>query len=115
MATVANATKKLERAGFEARRYDGDRAFYFYKSAHGRTEVVSFYEQNGEAICINVRDSRDRDDLITDYFAGSYVRNIAQAIRLAQSSLDRAEQNERDLAEARERAYREQLIRSARI
>lgn len=45
--------------------------------------VVSFIDQNGSAICINVRRETDHTDLQSDYFAGSWATNITQAIRWA--------------------------------
>lgn len=74
---VANAIKKLNRAGFEVVQ-NGNR---YNAKANG--QVIRFIDQSDRVICINVRSENDHDDVMTDYSAGVYCDNIAQAIRLA--------------------------------
>ena len=74
---VANAIKKLNKAGFEVVQ-NGNR---YNAKANG--QVIRFIDQSDRVICINVRSENDHDDVMTDYSAGVYCDNIAQAIRLA--------------------------------
>jgi len=79
--TLANAIKKLTKAGFEIS--EGyNRGF---KATFGR-QVVEFFLNGGredEITCIRVRYENDNDDSITDYCAGVFADNISQAIRIA--------------------------------
>lgn len=72
-----NAIKKLAKAGFEIKQTGNH-----YLAQTGRN-IISFFEQSGDIICINVRSSNDQDDAQSDYSAGVFCDNLAQAIRLA--------------------------------
>jgi hypothetical protein len=72
-----NAIKKLAKAGFEVKQ-TGNRYF-----AQAGRNIISFFEQSGSVICINVRSSNDQDDAQSDYSAGVFCDNLTQAIRLA--------------------------------
>ena len=56
----------------------------FYEVRVGR-EIIRVNGNGGrDAVAtINVRRVNDNDDIMTDYFAGSYYDNISQAIRSA--------------------------------
>jgi hypothetical protein len=86
--------KKLERNGFTVRPEACER----HSVVDGRTLPPSFYyaEKPGAAdvieVCrngegddvssIKVRNRKDEDDLMTDYFGGMFCDSVAQAIRL---------------------------------
>jgi len=77
---VTNAIKKLEKAGFEVIK---DAARY---SARRKNDIIEFIQNGGgsdQAICIRIMSANDRDDMMTDYSAGTYCDNLSQAIRLA--------------------------------
>jgi hypothetical protein len=75
---VTNAIKKLTKAGFVVAQI-GNR----YSAQSGRN-IISFYEQGGRTICINMRTENDHDDVMSDYSAGVFCDNLSQAIRIAQ-------------------------------
>jgi hypothetical protein len=74
---TTNAIKKLVKAGFDIKQ-TGNR----YMAQAGRN-IISFFEQSGNIICINVRSSDDQNDAQSDYSAGVFCDNLSQAIRLA--------------------------------
>jgi hypothetical protein len=74
---ATNAIKKLVKAGFDIKQ-TGNR----YMAQAGRN-IISFFEQSGNIICINVRSSDDQNDAQSDYSAGVFCDNLSQAIRLA--------------------------------
>jgi hypothetical protein len=79
--TTTNAAKKLTKAGFTVSEIKGS-----FQASHPATAYIIEYIRNGGSdniICINVRRANDKDDSMTDYFAGTWVDNITQAIRLA--------------------------------
>jgi hypothetical protein len=80
--TIANATKKLEKAGFKISQVRN-----IFQATHESTKYLIEFFQNGggsESIaCINVRHASDHHDGQSDYFAGIWANNITQAIRLA--------------------------------
>jgi hypothetical protein len=76
MQTV-NAIKKLTKAGFQVTQ-TGNRY-----AAKANSNIVSFVDQQGSVICINVRGQNDHDDSMSDYSAGVWCDNITQAITLA--------------------------------
>lgn len=76
---VANAVKKLEKAGFEVKEECGH-----FVAKLGK-ELVEFY-RNGtseDVTCIRVRNENNHDDSMTDYCAGVFVDNISHGIRIA--------------------------------
>ena len=78
MATISNAITQLQKAGARVSR-DGHKIIGQMKAA--RIEVT---EQGIEAISFYVIKNGAQDDLLTDYFAGSWRKNIKQAIKLAE-------------------------------
>lgn len=76
MTTVVHALKVLSQYG-DIRSHGSK-----YWVEHAGHEV-SFHAQGAHAICIRVRPVSDHDDPASDYSAGVYVKNIAQAVRLA--------------------------------
>lgn len=78
--TIQNAINKIEKSGYRVKR---NGRVYFSKVGN---QVIIFHEQNGNAICIQVRHQMDQDDVHTDYFAGQFVQNISQALRLAEET-----------------------------
>ena len=43
-------------------------------------------DESTNITCIKVRDNKDEDDYMTDYFAGVWCDNLTQAIRIATAS-----------------------------
>ena len=80
--TIANATKKLQKAGFKVSRVRN-----IFQAAHESTKnVIEYFKNGGESesiACIKVRHISDSDDSHSDYSAGVWADNITQAIRLA--------------------------------
>ena len=76
---LINAIKKLNKSGFEVFN-NGNR----YKAKKvGLKYVVEFISQEELIMCIRARRENDRDDSQSDYSAGMWCNNLAQAIRLA--------------------------------
>jgi hypothetical protein len=76
--TIQNAIKKVTKAFNVEPVKNGQ----FYSFTVGQN-VIEF-AQNGrsnEITCISTRRSSDKDDLMTDYFAGTFHDNITQAIK----------------------------------
>lgn len=76
MQTI-NAITKLTKAGFQVTN-SGNR---YHATANN--QVISFFDQQGSVICINVRSQNDHDDAMSDYSAGVFCDNLKQAITLA--------------------------------
>lgn len=79
--TIANATKKLNKAGFTVNTVGN-----ILQAVHASTQYVIEFFQNGREdsiCCINVRHVSDHHDSQSDYCAGSFADNITQAIRRA--------------------------------
>lgn len=74
---VTNALNKLTKAGFVVTQSGN-----CYSAQAGRN-IISFYEQGGRTICINLRTEDDHDDVMSDYSAGVFCDNLSQAIRIA--------------------------------
>jgi hypothetical protein len=79
MATTVNVIRKLERAGATVTKAAGNT--YTAQMRAARIEVI---DQNGEAINFYVIRHGAQDNLVEDYFAGSFRQNVKQAIELAQ-------------------------------
>ena len=79
--TLTNATKKLNKAGYEVSKVGS----VYQAEKKGGRDVVTFFLNGGDGnvTCIKVRAVGDRDDSMTDYSAGVYVDNITQAIKIA--------------------------------
>jgi hypothetical protein len=80
--TIKNAIKKLERNGFKVSNKE-DR--FFFAEKENSSDVIEFFKNGGtqNVICINVRSRDDHHDSMSDYSAGVFVRNISQAIAIA--------------------------------
>ena len=76
---LTNAIKKLNKSGFKVIN-SGSR--YKAKKA-GLKYVIEFNTQDELIMCIRARREDDRDDSQSDYSAGMWCNNLAQAIRLA--------------------------------
>ena len=77
--TIANATKKLIKAGFIVLDVSGS-----FTAVHTESNRVIEFHRNGgsdNATCIRSRRISDKDDAMSDYFAGSWHDNITQAMR----------------------------------
>lgn len=68
--------RALEKAGVGPVASNGRQ---FYARFGGR--VISWYDQDGEAIAVSVRSENDRDDPQSDYFAGSFTPTLKTALR----------------------------------
>lgn len=78
---LENAIKKLNKVG----KVEVVGSLYFAKT---NGNIIEFMrngreEDNCHITCIRVRNERDKDDTMTDYFAGVWCDNLTQAIRLA--------------------------------
>lgn len=75
--TLTNAIKKAEKVTGQKAQVNGQHRYFEYKGF-----VLSF-AQNGrydEATCFYTRRKGQHDDLMTDYFAGTFHNNLTQAI-----------------------------------
>jgi hypothetical protein len=79
--TLANAIKKIEKAGFTVEKINNT----FRASKSHTPRVIEFFKNGSseEIYCINVRSLTDEHDSMTDYFAGIWARNLTQALNLA--------------------------------
>lgn len=79
--TIANATKKLEKAGFKVE----NTGYGFHASKPATSKVIEF-RKNGdsdEITCVKVRRVNDHSDAMSDYSAGSYFDTITRAIKFS--------------------------------
>ena len=78
---VQNAVNKLTKLGMTVTENQG----HFTATKTDMSDVIEFSRNGGSdnITCIRVRRSNEQDDFQTDYFAGVYADNMAQAIRLA--------------------------------
>lgn len=95
MATTAHAIKALTKAGALIT-VDGNRVRGLISN-----HAVEFYDQEGRVICLRTRRITDHDDSLSDYSAGSWMRNITHAIATAQKF---SEQDKAEVASGRLRA-----------
>ena len=75
MASTQYAVAQMKKAGAEVTTED-NRHFIGQFEDHS----IEVTDQNGEAILIYVIGNGCEDDLMTDYFAGSFASNIKRAI-----------------------------------
>ena len=77
--TIANAIKKLNKAGFAVTENCG------FRAAKSGAKLIEFYRngREGDVTCIRVRRAGDQDDSMTDYCAGVFVDTITAAIKRA--------------------------------
>jgi hypothetical protein len=78
--TITNAYKKLIKAGFTVLNVSGS-----FTAAHAASNRVIEFHRNGgsdNVTCIRSRRISDKDDAMSDYFAGSWHDNLTQAIKL---------------------------------
>lgn len=80
--TVANAVKKLTKAGFEV---TSSKIGYAARKGNQVVEFSQVSTDSDTIFGIKVRSARDNDSAICDYSAGVWCGNISQAIRLANS------------------------------
>lgn len=75
---LTNAIKKLGKYT-EVRKLE-----YSYQAIQGN-QAIEFFENgtSGEITCIRVRSIHDKDDIMSDYCAGSFCDNLTQAIKIA--------------------------------
>ena len=77
---LKNAIKKLNKNGFQVTKKTHNN--YVAEKMSAR-HVVDFTVQDDEVIIIRVRIKEDKDDCVSDYFAGTFTDNIKRAIKLA--------------------------------
>jgi hypothetical protein len=85
---VSNALKRLEKAAGNITIHKRDDGTPWLVTAKFGRRIVEFlangrWSPDASITCIRVRRENDHDDSMTDYFAGSWMRNLTQAIRLA--------------------------------
>ena len=77
---TSNAIKTLEKAGLKVvTPYHG---FYSAISPSGKN-VIEFLDQDGAMLCVKVRCVKGVDNVHSDYAAGSWCKNLKQAMLLA--------------------------------
>jgi hypothetical protein len=78
--TTQAAIKKLEKNGFTV---TSSRSHFLASHPDARS-VIEFFRNGGsdEVVCISVRQRDEKNDVMTDYFAGTYTNTITSAIRL---------------------------------
>ncbi len=77
---VTNAIKKLEKAGYTVKQNG-----HQFTAENGSLRVIEFCKNGSDSdlvTCIRIRAKCDRDDVMTDYCAGTWCDNISQAIRI---------------------------------
>tara|TARA_R110000868_G_scaffold212059_3_gene462105 strand:+ start:456 stop:698 length:243 start_codon:yes stop_codon:yes gene_type:complete len=77
---TANAIKTLEKAGFKV--VSPYKGFFSALSQSGKN-VIEFLDQDDVMLCVKVRGVKNVDDHHTDYAAGSWCKNLRQAMLLA--------------------------------
>lgn len=77
---VQNAIKKLEKAGFSV--YNEGNVFRANKGGYDEVQFRKNGGDSSEVVCIEVRRIGAKDDVMTDYFAGTWCDNITQAISI---------------------------------
>ena len=80
--TITNAIKKLTKAGYEVNPIFGNA----YKATKaGQPRCIEFYRNGSydQVATIRIRRQGDKDDCMTDYFAGYFVDTITAAIKSA--------------------------------
>ncbi len=91
MARTAYVLSKLNKAGFEVTGPEGPSARYWATLA-GANTTLRFYGKNGtadDAHNFYVKRDDAEDDIMTDYWAGSFSDNIVQAIGRIVDARDR--------------------------
>jgi hypothetical protein len=78
---ITNAIKKLEKAGYSVT----NSGMIFVASRENQSRVIEFIRNGGsdEIAVIKVRGINDENDPMTDYYCGSYMDTITQAMRYA--------------------------------
>ncbi len=77
--TTKNAITKLEKSGFKVEQHG--RQYFAEKDA--LRHFITFYDQEGEVIVIDLRTRGQEDDSQSDYHAGTFCKNITRAILYA--------------------------------
>lgn len=78
-------TKKLTKAGFEIHKVE-NRTGMYYATKEGNPYVISWSWNGGhsdDCVCLNTRVEWDRDELQSDYHAGTYADSIRMALSFA--------------------------------
>ena len=81
--TVKNAFTKLEKNGFSISK----KGNFFCASKLNSRYLIEFLKNGGGSdsiTCITVRREDDHTDLMTDYFAGTWCKNLTYAIKFAE-------------------------------
>ena len=74
--TTAYAIKTLERrTGLKVQTKDNHRY-----SLTGEKDLITWIDQNGEAICLHKQGRHEESDAMTDYFPGSFYETIPQVL-----------------------------------
>lgn len=50
-------------------------------TAKNNYNIITWIDQEGEAICIRVRSKNDKDEMVSDYTAGVFVDTIKEALK----------------------------------
>lgn len=79
MKTV-NAIKKLEKVSDSIRR-EHNQVIALIKNSRFGTSEISFFDQNGDAICISSKDTKLKNDSINEIFYDTFHDSISIAIK----------------------------------
>lgn len=83
--TIQNAIKKLEKNGFKVKQVDNGAKFNrnYVATNPNHRRFIEVLTQGDDVSIIDLRTPGHEDELMTDYHAGTFCDNIAQAIRYA--------------------------------
>jgi len=78
---ITNAIKKLEKSGYTVT----NEGMIFVAARENSKRVIEFIRNGGsdQIAVIKVRGSSESNDPVTDYYCGSYMDTITQAMRYA--------------------------------
>ena len=69
--------KAIEKAGYEIKKNTWDSTHHYAETG---SRILSWYQQNDSAICVNSRRHNDHHDSQSDYSAGYFCHTIKEAV-----------------------------------
>jgi hypothetical protein len=66
---------KFKKAGYEFQQGRNSEMFIV-----GKLSTISFYDQDGQAVCLSYRRNDDHTDIMTDYHAETFCHTIGMAL-----------------------------------
>ena len=77
--TKENAIKKLKKEGYNIEELS---PMVYVADKPNQRDYIKLMIQNGRVIIIDLKIKGQEDELITDYHAGMFCRNLSQALRM---------------------------------